>query len=105
MKARRPVLSTGPWNSEWGEAEAPEQVSGIEVTEVVLRRDGGEGALVALVDGRFALTGSTFAAGTALALMRHARQRSRHPREADSTWLLAVAEELSDSPPRISAPG
>ena len=104
MKARRPVLSTGPWRPEWGEPQEPEQVSGVEVTEVLLRRDGGEGALVALADGRFALTGPTFAAGTALALMRHARQRSRHPREADGTWLLAVAEELSDSPPRASAP-
>lgn len=103
MKARRPILSTGPWHSEWGEPQEPEQVSGIKVTEVLLRRDGGDGALVALADGRFALTGSTFAAGTALALMRHTRQRSRHPREADSTWLLSVAEELTDSPPRTSA--
>ncbi|MGD9734029.1 MAG: hypothetical protein AB7V58_00220 [Solirubrobacterales bacterium] len=98
-------MSTGPWHSEWGAPGAPKEVSGVQVTEILLRQDEGDEALVALVDGRFALTGTTtFAIGTAQAVMRHARRRSRHPREKHSTWLLAVAEELSDSPPRTFVP-
>ena len=59
----------------------------------LLRGDGG--ALVELADGRFALTGTTYAAGTARALKRHLRRRSRLVSEDDRAWLSTVIEELS----------
>jgi hypothetical protein len=95
MRARRLIFTAGPWHSDWGEQDEPHQVSGIQVVKGLLQREGGDGALVLLADGRFALTGSTYAAGTARALMRHARQRSRSAPDGDRTWLLVVIEELS----------
>lgn len=94
MRARRLIFTAGPWHSDWGEQDEPRQVVGIQVARELLRREGGGGALVALADGRFALTGATFAVGSARALMRHARRQSRCAPESDRAWLLTVTEEL-----------
>src|SRR5690606_28298898 len=83
MRARRLIFTTGPWHSDWGEQDEPRQVVGIQVARELLRREGGGGALVVLADGRFALTGATFAAGSARALMRHASRRSRCAPDGD----------------------
>lgn len=95
MRAHRLIFTAGPWHCDWGNQDEPRQVSGVQVAKELLRREGGGGALVLLADGRFALTGITYAAGTARALMRHARRRSRCGPEADRVWLLIVTEELS----------
>jgi len=94
MRAHRLIFTTGPWHSHWGEHDEPRQVVGIQVAGELLRREDGGEALVALADGRFALTGATFAAGSAGALMRHARRQSRCAAESDRAWLLAVTKEL-----------
>lgn len=88
------IFTAGPWHSDWGDQGEPRQVSGIQVARELLRREGGGGALVVLADGRFALTGPTYAAGTARALMRHVRRRSRRAPVGYRAWLLVVAEEL-----------
>jgi cell volume regulation protein A len=95
MRAQRLIFTAGPWNSDWGEQDEPRQVSGIQVARELLRREGGGETLVLLADGRFALTGATYAAGTARALMRHARRRSRCLPDGDRAWLLSVIEELN----------
>jgi hypothetical protein len=102
MKARRLIFTAGPWHSAWGEQDEPREVSGIRVVRELLRSDGG--ALVQLADGRFALTGTTYAAGTARALKRHLRRRSRLVPEGDRAWLSIVIEELSRRPSPISTP-
>lgn len=94
MRARRLIFTTGPWHADWGEQDEPRQVLGVQVARELLRREGGGGTLVVLADGRLALTGATFAAGPARALMRHARRRSRSAPESDRAWLLTVVEEL-----------
>jgi cell volume regulation protein A len=91
------VFTTGPWRSDWGDHDEPRQVSGIPVAKELLRREGGGGTLVLLADNRFALTGTTYAAGTAHALTRHARRRSQCLPEGDRAWLLSVVEELDRS--------
>lgn len=94
MKARRLIFTAGPWNLKWGDCSEPRQVAGVRVAEEILGREGGGGALVVLADGRFALTGATFAAGTARALKRYARSRARYGHRSDRAWLLIVTEEL-----------
>lgn len=94
MRSHRLIFTAGPWHADWGEQDEPHQVSGIQVARELLRREGGGGALVVLADGRFALTGPTYAAGTARALMRHVRRRSRSASDDYRVWLLVVTEEL-----------
>ena len=103
MRAHRPIFTVGPWDSDWGAQDEPREVSGVQVARELLR--GAGGALVELADGRFALTGTTYAAGTARALKRHLRRRSRLVSEGDRAWLSTVIEELSRrSSPAASPP-
>ncbi len=102
MKARRPIFTAGPWRSDWGEQDVPREVFGIRVAREILRGRGA--ALVQLADGRFALTGATYATGTARALMRHVRSRARLVPERDRAWLSNVIEELGRRPSPTSSP-
>lgn len=88
------IFTAGPWHPDWGDQDHPRHVAGIKVARGLLRREGGGGALVILTDGRFALTGSTYTIGTARAVMRDARSRSRIASVGERAWLLMVAEEL-----------
>jgi hypothetical protein len=94
MKVYRPIFTAGPWRSDWGDPAQPHQVAGVGVARELLCREDGGAALVTLTDGRYALTGATFAAGTAQALKRHARSRSRRASEGERRWLLVVVEDL-----------
>jgi hypothetical protein len=102
MRTHRPIFTAGPWHSDWGAQDEPREVSGIQVARELLR--GRRGALVQLADGRFALTGTTYAAGTARALKRHLRRRSRLVSEDDRAWLSIVIEELGRRPSPASSP-
>jgi hypothetical protein len=95
MRAHRSIFTAGPWQPEWGDPNQPRQVSDSPVARKLLRREDCGGALVVLADSRFALTGDTYAAGTARALMRHARSRSRCTSGKERAWLLLVTDELN----------
>jgi len=94
MRAHRMIFTAGPWHPDWGDQDHPRHVSSLKVARGLLRREGGGGALVILADGRFALTGPTYTVGTARAVMRDARSRSRTASVGERAWLLLVAEEL-----------
>ncbi len=94
MRARRKIFTAGRWHPAWGDPDRPRHVANIKVARGLLRREGGGGALVILTDGRYALTGATFAIGTARAVMRDARSRSRTASAGERAWLLVVSEEL-----------
>jgi hypothetical protein len=94
MRAHRMIFTAGPWHPDWGDQDRPRHVAGIKVARGLLHRESGGGGLVILTDGRFALTGSTYAIGTARAVMRDARSKSRAASVGERAWLLMVAEEL-----------
>lgn len=94
MRARRKIFTAGRWHPAWGDPDRPRRVANIKVARGLLRREGGGGALVILTDGRYALTGATFAIGTARAVTRDARSRSRTASVGERAWLLTVSEEL-----------
>jgi cell volume regulation protein A len=79
---RRPLLRSGSavfsmrsWSEADGEAGYPREVDGVPVAEQIRTRRDQPGALVQLVDGRFACTGPQLALGGPLQLQRYARRR------------------------------
>jgi potassium/hydrogen antiporter len=79
---RQPILRSGsavftnrPWTEADGDAGFPREVDGVPVAEQIRTRRDHRGALVQLVDGRFACTGPQLALGGSLQLQRYARRR------------------------------
>jgi cell volume regulation protein A len=68
-------LVTQLWRSEVEDPSDPLSVDGVEVLERLARRHDTAGALVALADGRFAVTGPTLTLGSPRQLERYARRR------------------------------
>jgi hypothetical protein len=91
------VFSSRPWDEERdGDPAHPDTIDGVEVREHLRTRHDVRGALVVLVDGRYALTGPTLAAGAARQLQAYARRRLA--RETDDTtraWLQEVIGALA----------
>jgi potassium/hydrogen antiporter len=69
------VFSARPWREEDGDPGFPQDVEGVPVDEQIRTRRDVRGALVILVDGRFAITGPLLAVGGPLQLQRYARRR------------------------------
>ena len=93
-----PVFTVRPWGRGDGDAGHPDEVLGVPVIEHMRSRRDLPGALVALADGRFAVTGPLVAAGGSRQLEAHARRRlARAEDEAERAWwqevLGAVAME------------
>jgi potassium/hydrogen antiporter len=91
------VFSSRPWNEERdGDAAYPHAIDGVTVREHLRTRRDRRGALVSLVDGRYALTGPTLAVGSAKQLQAYARRRL--VRESDDTaraWWQEVIGALA----------
>jgi cell volume regulation protein A len=91
------VFSSRPWDEERdGDAAYPQEVDGFEVREHLRTRRDRRGALVALSDGRYAVTGPTLAIGGVRQLQAYARRRLT--READDTaraWWQEVIGALA----------
>jgi cell volume regulation protein A len=92
-----PVFSSRPWDEERdGDAAYPETIDAVRVREVLRTRREERGALVSLVDGRYALTGSHLAQGGAKQIQAYARRRLA--RETDDTaraWWQEVIGALA----------
>jgi len=91
VPGRVPPLITRLWSSEDEDPADPVRVAGVQVAEVLRRRPDVAGAVVALADGRLAVTGPTMAVGSPRQLERFAL---RHLREEDSPWWRMVIETL-----------
>ena len=100
---RRPVLRSGsavfttrPWTEADGDAGFPKEVGGVPVAEQVRTRRDRRGALVVLVDGRFAVTGPLLALGGPLQLQRYARRRLAAEEDAAArAWWQEVIGALA----------
>jgi potassium/hydrogen antiporter len=91
------VFSSRPWHDERdGDPGYPEQVGGIQVREHLRTRREHRGALVSLVDGRYAVTGQTLAIGSAKQVQSYARRRlTREQDDASRAWWQEVIGALA----------
>jgi cell volume regulation protein A len=91
------VFSVRPGHTLDGDPAAPEEVDGIGVRARLRTRRDEPGALVALADGRFAITGPRHVAlGGRRALADWCARRARRPEiaEAERSWWQEVAGAL-----------
>jgi cell volume regulation protein A len=90
------VFSSRPWTEGDGDPSRPAAVWGIEVVEQLRTRRDVPGAVVALADGRFAVTGPTISVGSPSQLTDAARRRLRATQdEADRSWWREVVGALA----------
>ncbi|UGS38451.1 K(+)/H(+) antiporter NhaP2 [Capillimicrobium parvum] len=88
---RQVIFSTRPWDDDLGDPARPAAVAGVPVIERMRTRRDTRGALVALDDGRYAVTGPSLAVGSASDLQRYARRRLEKARsEAERGWWQEV---------------
>ena len=86
-----PVFSVRPWSRRDDDAGSPEAVDGVPVVERLRTRRDVAGALVALADGRYAVTGPFVAVGGARSVELHARRRlARTSDDAERAWWQEV---------------
>jgi potassium/hydrogen antiporter len=75
LRAGAAVFTTRRWTETDGDAGFPNEVHGVPVAEQMRTRRDHRGALVALEDGRFAVTGPLVAIGGPLQVQRYARRQ------------------------------
>jgi cell volume regulation protein A len=96
LRSGSAVFSTRSWTDDDGDAGFPADVEGVPVAEQIRTRRDTRGALVQLVDGRFALTGPQLALGGPLQLQRYARRRlAREEDAAARAWWQEVIGALA----------
>jgi potassium/hydrogen antiporter len=88
---RQVIFSTRPWSDDLGDPARPTAVLDVVVIERLRTRRDMRGSLVALDDGRYAVTGPTIAVGSAADVQRYARGRlERSQTEAERGWWQEV---------------
>ena len=96
LRSGAAVFSTRPWTDSDGDAGFPKDVQGVPVAEQIRTRRDTRGALVQLVDGRFAVTGPLLAIGGPLQLQRYARRRLTTEKDAAArAWWQEVIGALA----------
>jgi cell volume regulation protein A len=94
--SRPAVTSVRPWGDADGDPSRPTHVAGLQVVDQLRTRRDEPGALVALADGRFAVTGRLLAIGPAGELQGVARRRLARSRSAaDRAWWQEVVGALA----------
>jgi potassium/hydrogen antiporter len=94
--SRPSVTSVRPWRADDGDASRPPEILGIAVIEQLRTRRDEPGALVALADGRYAVSGPLLAIGPAAELQAFARRRlSGTPGPAERAWWQEVVGALA----------
>jgi potassium/hydrogen antiporter len=93
----RPAVTTvRPWTDGDGNPSRPTEVAGVEVVDQLRTRRDQPGALVALADGRFAVTGRLLAIGPSGELQAVARRRlARAETAGDRAWWQEVVGALA----------
>jgi potassium/hydrogen antiporter len=96
LRAGTAVFTTRRWTDDDGDAGFPKEVHGVQVAEQMRTRRDQRGALVALDDGRFAVTGPLVAIGGPLQIQRYARRRlSTEEDAAARAWWQEVIGALA----------
>jgi hypothetical protein len=99
-----PNLTVRAWSPQDGDPGCPQQVLGITVDRLIASRPDAPGALVALKDQRFALTGQVAAIGRHRMLRTYVRGRARTKTDrAYRAWLAEVSEVLERMLPESRA--
>jgi potassium/hydrogen antiporter len=94
--SRPAVTSVRPWEDGDGNPSRPAQIGGIEVVDQLRTRRDQPGALVALADGRYAVTGRLLAVGPSGELQAVARRRlARAESAADRAWWQEIVGALA----------
>ena len=93
----RPAVTTmRPWDPADGNPGRPRSVVGLDVVDQLRTRRDEPGALVALADGRFAVTGRLLAVGPSGELQGVARRRlARATSAGDRAWWQEVVGALA----------
>jgi potassium/hydrogen antiporter len=88
-------LAAGAWGSDDGDPADPELVGGIAVVGRLRARADVAGALVALEDGRYAVTGASSVVGSLDGLRRYAHRRFETARnDSERSWWREVLGAL-----------
>ena len=96
LRSGSAVFTTRTWAEDDGDAGFPKEVGGVPVAEQIRTRRDVRGALVMLVDGRFAVTGPLLAMGGPLQLQRYARRRLATEEDAAArAWWQEVIGALA----------
>ena len=96
LRSGSAVFTTRTWAEGDGDAGFPKEVGGVPVAEQIRTRRDVRGALVMLVDGRFAVTGPLLAMGGPLQLQRYARRRLATEQDAAArAWWQEVIGALA----------
>jgi cell volume regulation protein A len=96
LRSGSSVFTVRPWTDADGDAGFPKEVENVPVAEQMRTRRDTRGALVQLVDGRFAVTGPRLALGGPLQLQRYARRRLSAEKEAAArAWWQEVIGALA----------
>jgi potassium/hydrogen antiporter len=96
LRSGSSVFTTRTWTEADGDAGFPKEVGGVPVAEQIRTRRDVRGALVMLVDGRFAVTGPLLAVGGPLQLQRYARRRLTAEKDAAArAWWQEVIGALA----------
>jgi potassium/hydrogen antiporter len=96
-RGRIPLFTVRPWEESDGDPAYPGEVAGAAVVEHLRTRHDRRGALVALADGRFAITGASLVVGSRDAVATYARKRLRKGAGGDGekAWLEEVVGALA----------
>jgi cell volume regulation protein A len=95
-RSRPSVTSIRPWQEADGDPQRPREIAGVEVVEQLRTRRDEPGALVALEDGRFGISGPLVAIGPAGELQAFARRRlARAEGAAERAWWQEVVGALA----------
>ena len=95
-----PNLTVRAWSAQDGNPGSPGQVLGIPVDRLLAKRPDAPGALVALQDRRYALTGQIAAIGRHRVLRVYVRGRARTKTDRSyRAWLAEVSSLLESMLP------
>jgi potassium/hydrogen antiporter len=103
IRGRPQVFSVRPWRESDGDPGSPEEISGIPILTRLRTRRDHPGALIALSDGRFAVTGDRHVAvgGRRLLAQWCGQRAERAAGDAqERAWWQEVAGVLSTPSPR-----
>jgi cell volume regulation protein A len=96
LRGSTTIFTNRPWSEEDGDPSRPAQVLGVMTLERMRTRRDKPGALVALADGRYAVTGSSVAVGGRVQLQQYCRRRAaRSSEDGDRAWWQEVIGALA----------
>jgi potassium/hydrogen antiporter len=95
FRGHPPIFSVRPWTDLDGDSARPDVVGGRAVIERLRNRHDRPGSVVALEDGRYAVTGSLLIVGSARQVRRQARKcLQQTDDEAERAWWQEVIGAL-----------